>query len=795
MVRSNLDLQPSPRLLQVLGDIPLAPWQCIAELVDNSLDELLKDETRSVDNPLTIDIEVRHEQGGTAVLTVSDNGSGMAEDDLERSLRAGHSGKGRYGSLGLFGMGFNIATARMGDVTHVSTTTLGSTEQLTTTIDFRDLQRRESFSVPLRRDRVDAASCGTKVEILLNRSMADTLVRPQQQKTVLSQLGDIYSFLLRESVPGLSRNSASSRIPARITFNGQEVVPRLPCIWADTRSTTYAGQEIDAVQYVNLKLSDATACLSCGFWDRKNGPEACDECGSKNLEQRDREIWGWLGVQRYLDSKRYGIDFIRYGRKILKDDKSVFIFEDPDTLESDVEYPIEMPANQGRLVGEIHLDHVPVTYQKNDFDRSSRDWQTAIEHIRGSQPLKPRKSAASNGSPLATLFSAFRRSDPGLKCLTPGDGKKAILVKAREWGGHFEKGVARYRDDTEWYEAAARHDAIKNGSESPTDEPSSPGESGEADSGGDKIQPSARERHLGGNPISSPTASPNPAAPSDKRGRAPLPTRAQALEAARLVGHERSDLGGTFNLSAGLGSWTLKVVSTAAGLTDDTGGTVPVVPGNISGKSLEVLVAREHPIFLNYGRDVRDVALLQAAVLIRDLSASQLPATTVYAELVQQIEDLKETPGAILERTHRTVSSIAARAFADIGASLSEEWVKLPVDHKVEIEGRAAVRYPQEQFSAVVDSGQFILVSGAAALASLISHNPEQWFDGRVFRPSISHRSNSARERLVNWITSSLLSIASFEADDLMRGRHETRQVLLSLDVLDEQLIDEFGDN
>ena len=37
-----IDLQPHPRVLSVLGDIEFAPWQCIAELVDNSFDEFLR---------------------------------------------------------------------------------------------------------------------------------------------------------------------------------------------------------------------------------------------------------------------------------------------------------------------------------------------------------------------------------------------------------------------------------------------------------------------------------------------------------------------------------------------------------------------------------------------------------------------------------------------------------------------------------------------------------------------------------------------------------------------------------
>ena len=41
MVENNIeriDVTPNPRILQMLGEIDFSPWQCIAELVDNSLD-------------------------------------------------------------------------------------------------------------------------------------------------------------------------------------------------------------------------------------------------------------------------------------------------------------------------------------------------------------------------------------------------------------------------------------------------------------------------------------------------------------------------------------------------------------------------------------------------------------------------------------------------------------------------------------------------------------------------------------------------------------------------------------
>ena len=46
---------------------------------------------------------------------------------------------------------------------------------------------------------------------------------------------------------------------------------------------------------------------------------------------------------------------------------------DDPSGQGDIEYPIEPPANQGRIVGEIHLDHVPVNYTKDAFDTNDRE--------------------------------------------------------------------------------------------------------------------------------------------------------------------------------------------------------------------------------------------------------------------------------------------------------------------------------------------------------------------------------------------------------------------------------------
>jgi len=769
--KASLDITPSPRLLQVLGDIPLQPWQCLAELVDNSLDELLKQPERNSDNPLQVDIVVEDLGAQGTFLTVSDNGLGMSEAELERSLRAGHSAKNRYGSLGLFGMGFNIATARLGNITTVTTTRAGSSQSLRVTIDFADLKRRESFSVPLTVNEADPDQSGTSVRVHLKRDMAEVFRRATTQKTLMSQLGDVYSFLLRTGVPGLSKESLSSPIPAILRFNGEVVTPKLPCIWSDQRAVTSYGQQVSAVQYVDFRLTEATACLDCGYWDRKNGPEFCEECGSTNLDLRERRIWGWLGIQRYIDSNNYGVDFIRYGRKILKQDKSIFVYTDPDTLQSDAEYPIEMPANQGRIVGEVHLDHVPVTYQKNDFDRQSFDWQKAIEVIRGSGPLKPKGAREVNDSPLATLYSAFRRNDPGLRYLTPGDGQRALHTKAREWATLFDKGIPRMLEDTEWYDAAARHQRIKDGTES--------SDSGalDTDAKTDTTPKSAVDTLLGtGSGETVPVVT------------EPKISQRDALESARILGTRRDDLSGTFKLSRSLGTWDVSVIATRETLRDTDNSVVPALQGLVKGTSVEVFVATEHPVFREFGRDVRDVALIHAAGIVRDLSDSDLSVASVYSEMVQEIADLRVTTPAILERIERTLDRLRNLMLPVVSDNPSAIWNLLDSSEKQSVEELAAIRFPMKRLEELVDDGSFILLASAETLARVADEESSLLFDGVVFKPSLAHRTGPSKDRIVGMLTRSLLSIAAFQQDDLMRQKHDMQLVQISLDILEEQL-------
>lgn len=780
MTEESIDITPSPRLLEVLGDIPLQPWQCLAELIDNSLDEISRGFGAGGAKHLHIDISF-HEAKGRRELIVRDNGLGMSRDELIVAVKAGATSKGRFGTLGLFGMGFNIATARLGRTSSVTTSRAGDSHQIRTTIDFSELQRREQFVAPLelisKEDREDS---GTEIRVSLKPEQADYFWTDSNRNILRDQLGNVYSYLLRSEIPGISADGLSAPAPVVITLDGKTVKPKLPCIWSDTRSVQSYGQAVSAVQYVDIKLTDATACMACGFWDRQNGPEACRECGSEKLEVRSRRIWGWLGVQRYIDSSHFGIDFLRFGRKILIHDKSLFKFTDPDTLREDVEYPIEMPANQGRLVGEIHLDHVAVTYQKNDFDRQSRDWDLMVRELRGTDPMKARSARQVNGSVLARLYSAFRRNDPGLKCLIAGDGKRAIHSKAREWAGLFEKEVPRYVPDTIWFEAAQRHDA----GESPSDEvsPDGVGSSGSGDlpSGEGSREPGsgALRKHLGPDHGDAPDVEPAP------RGQ----TRAEQLESAMALAVERSDLSGDFRLGDGLGDWNVLVRETPAQLNNDAGQAVPAVVATMAGGVVEVLVHKESPLFKDFGRDVRDVALIEVAQAICSLTNSDKGVTFVYSALVQQIDDLRASAASIQDAAESVLQTVAQMMLETVADDPSRYWDQLDAQSKRRVELRAATEHPTVALRDLVDDGRFFLLLDGRSLGVLVEFDPLRFFDNGVFRAAFEQRPDEARRLLVRRTVRLIDGLGEFLDDQNARLSEDLALAQVQIETLRRQL-------
>lgn len=240
--------------------------------------------------------------------------------------------------------------------------------------------------------------------------------------------------------------------------------PRNHCVWSESRYVRYNDQNIAARIPIDRNLGSALfdAQRNCYLT-----PIEAEEYYSMQQEgnplpdhiiERSKRLTGWLGIQRYADPNDFGIDFIRNGRKILVSDKSLFQYENPLTGQKELQYPLELGTSiGGRIVGELHVDYLLPTYQKNDFDRTDNSWKQTIDAICGVGPFLPKSRknlgfTEPNVSPLCVLVNAFRRVDKGTKCLfAPND-------TAKRYASEFRKGTRDYLDDTLWWKAAQEED-------------------------------------------------------------------------------------------------------------------------------------------------------------------------------------------------------------------------------------------------------------------------------------------------------------------------------------------------
>ncbi|MFE0116785.1 restriction endonuclease [[Kitasatospora] papulosa] len=432
-----LMLMPAPAALAALADIPLSEWAAVAELVD----AVTKGST-GTGQPPAVTVEIQHDPDSHSddTITVSCQHAGMDRETISRAFLT--SWTGRMQDQDIFGLGFVVACLQLGAHITLRTARAGDTAWTVLTFDLASITVGSPWQALIGAEP-KAVSEGQGIFITIKALRGSW--PPERQNRLRHQLGDIYSYLLRKQQMQLS-------------VSDRPVAPRLPCIWGETRVVQRSKDSIAAVQRVDTVMATRYRCRDCQHTSPLGSPH-CPQCQGTQLELTEQRVWGWLGVQRYLHSSDYGLDFYRNGRKVLVRDKRLFFFKDgPDP--SMAEYPVDSPV-KGRLVGEIHCDHVPVSFTKTAFDYDSPEWRAVVHAVRGPGPLAPRHAKqlgyAPNTSPLATLFGAFRWNHPGVRNLIPGDGKKALHDEAAAWAERFRNGDPAYQSDDKWYEAALAH--------------------------------------------------------------------------------------------------------------------------------------------------------------------------------------------------------------------------------------------------------------------------------------------------------------------------------------------------
>lgn len=779
MAIEAIDVTPDPRILTVLGDIEFSPWQCLAELIDNAFDEFLSAGHAGGERPaVQISLPSKGSDLKSAEVWVVDNGRGMDLDTLNNAIRAGWTSNSAHGALGLFGMGFNIATARLGQRTQVRTTRSGDPHWTLVTLDLPNLSAGGTYDVPVTYEpKDDPDEHGTKV--IISALRPERLALLQGHQAIRTKLGDVYSYLLREH-------------DFELTVNRRKVEPRQPCIWGENRSVPRGGVDIKAFQHIDVTMGVMKACLVCGKWQTADH-ETCVFCpDGGRLEVREQRIHGWIGIQRYLHTSDYGIDFLRNGRKILLRDHTIFDWVDPTGNEDpEKEYPIDNPRNEGRIVGEIHCDHVAVNYQKTAFEYDTREWKKVVRTLRGEAPLRPniakRRGFEENRSPLAVLYSGFRTDKPGLKYLLPGNGQTALRDKVTDWVERFRKGDPDYQSDDIWYQAAEQHD---NGLAAPaTDDASDV-----LDEMG-LTEPAAPAGAQGPSADQSPNGGATAAAGGTPPPAAPAPVRPETVD-ERLSRYRESAtlapaLGGRFDASE-LGKVDVTVYAVDdTELIDATGRPVPIFAHLVRAPRVEVYLARRHPVLTDFGVDLTElVQVILAEFLIARTPGAKQPLITVLEKIkLRASNDRRITVDSLAKRSRELVDRIRTLMLQEIKGSPTGYWEMLLPGETAEAERRFALERAGSGWEDVIDTGEFIHFLPASAVVRLIDRRPDAFLDGRVFRRRYGTLTDETARALGLSRVTSLVSEIALMADHTPRLEvDELQRMRLSCDLVEREL-------
>lgn len=619
--------------------------------------------------------------------------------------------------------------------------------------------------------KTSAAEHGTEVQIReLKPEHHDTLTR--QRSRIRENLGDVYSSLLSER-------------QFRLVVDRELVKPRRPCVWSDERFVVRNRERIPAIIRIDERLKDRTACLNCGTWqDGSDDDGHCTACRSTDLRVEERRIHGWVGIQRYLHTKDFGVDFLRNGRKILLRDVSIFNWVDPDDPGSrgEPEYPIEVPAGAGRIVGEIHIDHVGVNYQKNAFEYDTPDWKRVVRTLRGEGPLLPKRAKdlgyPVNTSPLAQLVAGYRRNVPGLDYLIPGDGKTALHDKARQWAERFRKDDPTYQSDEEWYQAAWLHD-----------NPPVPADPEPRPELEDILESKGLAAAIDSPPITGQASSAAPRVESEDERRARW----------RAAGTELPDLNGKFGLR-GQGA-TIEVTAWLVygqPITRPDGELVPVFVGASRGAEAEVFINGDHPIFREFGVDIRDLVVMEISDYLRQRSNLTRSLSGLFHSIKEEcLPDHKVTGSHISENATRILATIRELMTPAVAGNSAGYWGLVSPEDQAETQRRFAQEggtAPWEED--VLESGEWVDYAPGSALVRVVAARPEAFMDGRVFR--VAHQTLTdagARQATVDRIVDLMSDVAGLADRPLRRNPEELQRGRLSCRILEQDLASTGGED
>ena len=327
-------------------NLDLKPWQCIGELVDNSLGSFENKKVKKAlkkiyKNPI-LEVEI-HRDIKNNTLIIKDNAGGISEKDLDRALEIGVPPDDATG-MNEFGVGMKMASFWFAKRWRIVTKALGERNEKEIIFDVDEIERDQLDEVEVV-PTINLSKDISYTHIYLEKIYPDHF--PSAGQTLL-KIKDHLSSMYRRQLTNGSMN----------------------LIWIENDSEeklVYDYPQILNMQYVGEDLS---AKGQNEEWKRE-----------VNFKYKDKSVTGWVGLMDKTSSVKYGFSLFRRGRVIEGQENNWR----PDINESlDKRYVIFSGNSEpkGRLFGELDFKGFEVSNNKSSIDWGNDDEGIKFELIK-----------------------------------------------------------------------------------------------------------------------------------------------------------------------------------------------------------------------------------------------------------------------------------------------------------------------------------------------------------------------------------------------------------------------------
>jgi len=317
-----LEITPSRHLLPYLGHQDYFFPDALAEFVDNSFDSFHRFE-QGEHEQLGALIKISFKINGNKIV-IEDNAGGMSLSELEQALRLASVKNDEERNQGFFGVGMKSACTSLGKRFMIRTTKKG--ENAIYCINY-DEDRWLNYE---KKDDEIKWSIDYTTEPKTNADLHFTIIEISELKVklhsyrkdqILDSFGRRYGPFIRKG-------------EIKILINND---------------ICKAEEEYELLEDKKLLGTDGVIGLSSG-----------------------QKIHGWIGLLKKSSQKGlYGIHLFRHNRLISAFDKELLR---PKTIKWEIVESSGHPS-LARIIGELHIDHVPVNINKRKFLFESEAWE------------------------------------------------------------------------------------------------------------------------------------------------------------------------------------------------------------------------------------------------------------------------------------------------------------------------------------------------------------------------------------------------------------------------------------